>query len=151
MWAGGSPLADETLVLLFQVHTHAHAHTHIHIHTHAHWRYAHTHAHTHTCACAHTHKQVTPLQHPSVSTFTLICSDCVDTETLCVSLDWFTCCKGAVGSIWCYLCTDCTHLLWYVLGQCPYTSYRGMPFLAGRFSLDCPCTVIFDCVPSCSY
>ena len=132
-------------------HTRTCTHTHMYtyIHTHAHWRYAHT--HTHACICAHTHKQVTPLQHPSVSTFTLICSDRVDIETLCVSLDCFTtCCKGAVSSIRCCLCTDCTHLLWYVLGQCPYTSYRGMPFLAERFSWHCPCTVIFDCVLSCS-
>ena len=133
-----------------QTRTCTHTCIHIYIYIYTHTLMVRTYAHTHArmCTHTHTHKQVTPLQHPSVSTFILICSDRVDIETFCFSLDWFTtCCKGAVGSIRRCLCTDCTHLLWYVLGQWPY---RGMPFLAGRFSRDCPCTVIFDCMPSCS-
>ena len=89
MWAGGYPLADESLVLLFHVHTHAHTHTrvYIYIYTHTCTLMVRTYARTHT-------QQVTPLQHPSVSTFTLICSDRVDTETFCFFLDWFTCCMS---------------------------------------------------------
>ena len=63
------------------IRTHTNMHACIHTRTHA-WMCAHTHTHTRT----HT-TQVTPLQHPSVSTFTLICGDRVDIEPFCFSLD----------------------------------------------------------------
>ena len=67
------------------MHAHTYAHTQICTH-------AYIHAHMHGCARTHTHTrthttQVTPLQHPSVSTFTLICGDRVDIEPFCFSLD----------------------------------------------------------------
>ena len=126
MRAGRSPLADESLVLFFHVHTYACMYVYVcvcvsiyicvcvcvcmyvyvyicthmqtdgmHAHTYAHTQictHAYIHAHMHGCARTHTHThahttQVTPLQHPSVSTFTLICGDRVDIEPFCFSLD----------------------------------------------------------------